>query len=77
MGEVKKIYPNGRAADPDTLMESLMGELDAVVLLGWTKDGDDFRMCSTNNITLADVSWLLTLAGSALVDAAHDTEGDR
>jgi hypothetical protein len=51
---------------PDRILENLKGELSAVVIVGWDKDGDEFFSSS-----IADggtILWLLERCKKVLLD---------
>lgn len=58
---------------PDRVLEAAVGELEGVVILGYTKDGQDYFAS-----TYADggtVLWLMERAKMALLETAKKMEG--
>ncbi len=72
MGEV--VYFDGQTKldiPADRVLETAVGTLDSVVVIGYDKEGNEYVAASTSN--LPDVLWLLERAKKMLLE--HNEEG--
>jgi hypothetical protein len=70
MDKVIKFRPKDAAKDPDFVLEKAAGVYDAVLTIGWDKNGD-FDMRSSLNLDAKDVLWLLEDARHFLREAVY------
>lgn len=68
--KVTKFRPKDAAKDPDFVLEKAAGVYDAVLTIGWDKNGD-FDMRSSLNLDAKDVLWLLESARHFLHEAVY------
>lgn len=75
MADIKQFIPKNAAQNPDYVLKSAIGEMDAVLLVGWDKDGAlDVR--ASENIDHREINWLLSLVQHKLLagDFAPEVE---
>ncbi len=56
--------------DPELVLESAVGQLESVVILGYTKDGEEYF--SSSLADGADVLWLLERLKKQLLEVPED-----
>lgn len=73
--EVVKFYPANAADDPNNVLEQAVGVYDAVLLIGWDKDGRMECRASTNMNDGGDVLWLLEQFKLNLLQGVYSGDG--
>lgn len=74
MGEVVKLYPHGRAEDPDNVLKAAVGVYESCVVLGWTADGEHLDARASTNLTEPQLVYLLDLFRHKLLNGDYDED---
>ena len=65
-----------RINEPDDLLESVKGELDAVLVIGWDKDGELFAASSKNLEDGGEMLWLIEQFKNNLLSGVYIADDD-